>query len=142
MSSEILMKRKGYNLVPFDAVAEADMEEMPEGPFFVTIRKPRSLPHNRLYFACLGAMEKAGAPGNREDLHNATKMKCGLVRMCVMPGGDFMAFPDSTAFNAMDQLQFNMFFERAVEFWKSSRLWSYLPADLRAKLDAGERLAA
>lgn len=133
--TEILMTRVGYRLVPADAVAEQDMETLPSGPFFVTLRKPRSAPHNRFYFACLGSMEKSGAPGNRETLHNATKLKCGLVKMCVLPNGDFMAFPDSTAFAAMDQVTFNMFFGKAVEFWKACGLYNWIAPDLRAKLE-------
>jgi len=139
MATEILVNREGQRLVPYDAMAAEEVERLGSGPFMVKITKPRSLPHHRLYFACLNAMAKAGAATSADDLHDATKMKSGLARVAQMPNGEWFAFSDSTAFNRMDQISFNAFFDKALTFWKASKLWGYLPPDLQAKLEAGER---
>ena len=114
------------------------MEKLPGDLFMVTVMSKRSLPHNRLYFSAIGSMVKAGAPGDRVSIHSATKIKTGLVTMCQLPNGEFMAFPDSTAFNRMDQSAFNAWFVKAVEFWKVCGLWQWVSPDIRAKIDTGE----
>lgn len=139
MALEILMTRQGNHLVPYDQTAEEDLQTLPTKPVMVTVKTPRSLPHNRLYWACLRAMAHAGAATSSDDIHDASKLKCGLVRMAQTPDGQFFAFPDSTSFAKLDQAAFNAYFDKAIQFWKSCRLWDYLAPDLQAKLEAGER---
>jgi hypothetical protein len=141
MAYDILMRRQGYTLRPADELAEDQMLTLPD-MVMVSVRKPRSVPMHRMYFGILGRMIKAGAPGDVDALHKATKIKTGLVKFATMPDGEFMAFPDSTAFDAMDQDAFNRWFPKAVEFWKASRLWSYVPADLRSKIGEPQQRAA
>lgn len=142
MAVELLLDHVAGSLRPHDIAAQEDLEALGPGPFMVSVTKPRSLPHNRFYFSIIVSMIKSGAPGNRGAIHNATKIKTGLVTMCQLPNGDFMAFPDSTAFNRMDQAEFNLWFPMAVTFWRSCGLWDYIAPDLRAKLEDGERQAA
>ena len=137
MALQILMKRIGYSLRPWDEFSEADMLALSDsGPIMVTLTKKRSVPHHRLYFGCLGSMIRAGAPGETvEFLHDATKVKTGLVRFATMPNGEFMAFADSTSFDAMDQDAFNKWFVKAVEYWRSSGLIRWLKPELLAMIE-------
>ena len=141
MPVDILMRRQGYTLRPADELAEDQMLSLGD-LVMVSARKARSVPFHRFYFGILGSMVKAGAPGNSDALHSATKIKTGLVQITKLPNGDFMAFPDSIAFNKMDAHEFNAWFPKAVDFWKSSDLWQFVAPDLRAKIEDGERAAA
>ena len=136
MSKDILMTVQGSHLVPIDQMAEDDVRSLPHKPLMVTVKQPRSLPHTRFYFGIIGSMIKAGAQGTRDTIHNATKIKTGLVSMCQLPNGEFMAFPDSIAFNKMDQTKFNEWFPKAVEFWKACGLADYIAPDILDKLEA------
>lgn len=138
--TEIYVERRGQYLVPISSHFAEELDALPHGvPFKAKLTRPRTLPSNGLYWSCLGAMAKAGAATSRDDIHDATKVKCGIVRFARTPDGEFFAFPDSTAFSRMDQGAFNDYFNRAIAYWKSSKLWDYLPPDLRDKLEAGER---
>lgn len=136
MSADLLVVRRGYSLRPYDQLAEEDFLKLAEtGPMKVVVTKPRSLPHNRLYWSILRSMVKAGVNSTEADLHDATKVKCGLVRLCQLPDGEYLALPDSTAFDRLDQDGFNTFFAKAVAFWRASGLWRWVAPDLRATLD-------
>jgi len=139
MAVDIVMTRMGHHLVAYDAVSAEELDGLGNGPFIVTVKKPRSIKHNRLYFQCLQSMAKAGAATSYEDLHDATKLKCGLVRMAIMPQGEYFAFPDSSSFSKLDQIGFTSYFDKAVAYWKSCKLFDYLPPDLRERLERGER---
>lgn len=139
--TEIFMERRGSTLVPCSAHFAEELESLPFGkPLRCKITQARSLPHNSLYWVCLKAMADAGAATSKDDIHDATKMKCDLVRVVETPDGRFYAFPDSTAFSKLDQRAFNEFFKKAVDFWKSSMLWDYLPDDLRKKIEEGNEV--
>ncbi|MFT4076453.1 MAG: hypothetical protein QM647_13085 [Asticcacaulis sp.] len=141
--SDILMKRDGSVLKAWDALAEDDLRTLPENSaLMVKVTRKRSLPHHRLYFQCLRSMVKSGANGTESDIHSATKIKVGLVSICQLPSGEYMAFPDSIAFDKLDQTGFNQFFAKAVAFWKACGLWNWLSPDLRVKLSDDQREAA
>lgn len=138
--TEIYVERRGQHLIPINAHFAEELEALPQGVMFkAKLTRPRSTPHNSFYFVCLGEMVKAGAEGSKEDLHDSTKIKCGLVRAMKTPIGEFIAFPDSTAFHKLDQIAFNAYFDRAISFWKTSKLWDYLPRDIQDKLEEGHR---
>ena len=141
MATDILMRRRGFSYVAADDLAEDQMLTMPDMAM-VTVRKPRSIPMHRFYFGIIGQMIKAGAPGNTDGIHNATKIKTGLVTFANLPNGEFMAFPDSTAFDRMDQAAFNVWFPKAIAFWTECGLWDFVSPDIKAKIETGERQAA
>lgn len=139
MAIEILMVRRGLALVPYDALAEEELQSLPAKPLMVKIVAPRSLPHHRLYWVCLGEMVHAGAATAKEDLHAATLIKTGNVAVCKTPIGEYIAYPQSTSFANMDQSKFSEYFDAAIRFWKASKLWDYLPDQTKLKLENGER---
>lgn len=138
--TEIICTSDGNRLTPVNAFYAEELDAVAKGvPLKIKITRPRSLVHNSFYWVCLNAMVKAGAATSKDDIHDACKLKCGLVRMAKMPDGDFFAFPDSTSFGKLDQIGFASYFDKAVEYWKSCKLFDYLPPDLRERLERGER---
>jgi len=136
MSKDLLVTRKGSTFVPYDELAEEDMFSLPEGkPIMMNAQTKRSLIHNRFYRLCIARMSSAGAPGDPEWLHRTTLIKCGFVKVAQLPDGEYMACPDSTAFDVMDQDAFNAYFKKAVDFWKASGLWNWLDASLKRKIE-------
>lgn len=136
MSIDILVTREGQRLVPYDQLSADMIEALPAGTHMVTVTKKRSLPHNRLYFQCIRDIVE-GQGGTIDDLHNATKIKCGLYVIADYSDGPVVV-PNSTAFNKMDQNAFNPYFEKAVAWWKSSGLWEWIRPELREKIEVGK----
>lgn len=131
---ELLMKRQGSALRPFDALTEEDLLTMPEGPFMVKIVRPRSLPFNRMYWSCLRSICQSGGFEHGEGtLHDITKMGAGCFKVIQMQGLTYRV-PDSTAFDKMDQGDFNAFFRRAVAFWQSEGLARWIDPELFGKI--------
>lgn len=76
--------------------------------------KPRSLPMQGMYWACLSQFVQATeCVPTAEHLHNLIKMKTGYVTPAVMPDGTLYWIPDSTAFDKMGQSEFNDFVAKA-----------------------------
>lgn len=141
--TEILLYRRGLSLLPADDLAEQDLAEMREGqPVMVKLTKPRSLPHTRLYFACIRSIcQSGGFDAADHALHDVTKIGAGCFKVIQMSGLTFR-IPDSVAFDKMDQVAFSAFFDRALSFWQVEKLYGWIKPDLRRKLEQGERLAA
>lgn len=131
---EIFGKKANGAFWPDPAFSE-DFDKLPDNVMLrATLTYQRSLPHNRMYFAIIREMVKAGAGKSTEDIHTATKIKCGLYKLVEMHG-EMMVFPDSTAFHRLDQIAFNEFFVNAVRFWKSGYLWDYISDETKEKID-------
>lgn len=78
------------------------------------IVKPRSLPMQGMYWACLSEFVRATeCVPTAEHLHNLIKMKTGYVTPAMMPDGSLYWLPDSTAFEKMDDAQFSTFIKVA-----------------------------
>jgi len=80
----------------------------------ITRRKPKQ---HRTYWRALSLVAKAS---NRwpdaEHLHDELKLACGFYRKAAnMATGDIMLIPDSTAFDKMDQDQWQAYMNRAME---------------------------
>lgn len=79
----------------------------------VVRRKPRQ---HRTYWRALGLVVKAT---NRwptaEHLHDEIKLACGYYRKAAnLVTGEIMLIPDSTAFDKMDQEQWQLFMDEAM----------------------------
>lgn len=82
----------------------------------VTIRKRRSLPQLRLYWAMLNnVVEATGAYPDAEHLHEAVKMELGMTSPMRLMTGEVVWVPDSVALSKMDSAQFQRFFDQAAE---------------------------
>jgi len=139
MPAEILMSRQGDKLVPHDALASEDVQRLGNGVFMVKIKKPRSLPHNRIYWACLRSIcQSGGFDEGEEALHCLTKIMCNISKLISLNGMVYKV-PDSTRFQKMDQAAFNAFFADALAFWEYEGLSKWINPDLRQQLEEGKR---
>jgi hypothetical protein len=81
----------------------------------VTVRKRRSLPQLRLYWAMLqNVVEATGAWPTAEHLHDALKLDLGFTTAVKSIDGGMVLIPDSTAMARMDAAQFKVFFDLAA----------------------------
>lgn len=82
----------------------------------VTVKKRRSLPQLRMFWAMLqNVVEATGAYPTAEHLLDAMKVEMGYTTPMRLLSGDVVFVPDSIALNRMDSAQFRAFFDRAVE---------------------------
>lgn len=81
----------------------------------VTIKKRRSLPQLRLYWAMLNnVVEATGAWPTAEHLHDALKLDLGYTTPVKGMDGRLVMIPDSAAMSKMDAPQFKVFFDAAA----------------------------
>ncbi len=106
------------------------MEEYSEGQLFdITAVAHRSNPHHALYWATLQkVINSTDRWATKDHLHSDLKMLCGYYRT-VINGltGELYYVPDSIAFNKMNQKEFSMFFDKAME--KLTQAIGYDPLD-------------
>ena len=106
------------------------MEEYSEGQLFdITAVAYRSNPHHALYWATLQkVINSTDRWATKDHLHSDLKMLCGYYRT-VINGltGELYYVPDSIAFSKMDQKEFSMFFDKAME--KLTQAIGYDPLD-------------
>ena len=82
----------------------------------VTVKKKRSLPQLRLYWAMLQTVvEATGAYPDAEHLHDAIKVELGYTAPMRLLSGEVVWIPDSVAIARMDSAQFKAFFASAAE---------------------------
>jgi hypothetical protein len=117
MATTLLLKRFGPALYAADGLAEADVRSLPtDKPLKAVLTRSRSRPQLRLYFAMLQlVVENLEQPISRDVLHEWVKIRCGIVEPVKLKSGAVEMVPGSVAFEAMDQTQFNAFFEHAAE---------------------------
>ena len=81
----------------------------------VSIKKRRSLPQLRLYWAMLqNVVAATGAWPTAEHLHDALKLDLGYVTPVKSMDGKLVMVPDSAAMAKMDSAQFRAFFDAAA----------------------------
>jgi hypothetical protein len=82
----------------------------------VTIKKRRSLPQLRLYWAMLNnVIEATGAYPTAEAMHDSIKFELGYTTPMRLMTGQVVWVPDSVALSKMDSAQFQRFFDQAAE---------------------------
>lgn len=82
----------------------------------ITIKKRRSLPQLRLYWAMLhNVVEATGAFPDAERLHEALKLDFGFVTPMKLLDGRMVYMPDSAAMSRMDAIEFRRFFDAAAK---------------------------
>ena len=90
---------------------------MPNGAEFDLVRlSPRSTRHNGMYFAQLSLIVKATeAYPSAENMHKWIKAALGYVEPILDPKGKVIGMNlESTAFEKMDQADFNVFYKQAA----------------------------
>jgi len=81
----------------------------------VSVKKRRSLPQLRLYWAMLqNVVAATGAWPTAEHLHDALKLDLGFTTPVKTMDGKLVMIPDSAAMSKMDAAQFKTFFDSAA----------------------------
>lgn len=80
----------------------------------VSKRKPKQ---HRTYWKALGLVVKStGRWATSAHLHEETKIACGYYRVAKnLRTGQDLILPDSTAWDKMDQTEFGVYFDKAME---------------------------
>ena len=113
----IILRRSHSGLTPVSRIDADMLDEYALGSDVeVTIKKRRSLPQLRLYWAMLGNVVAATEDHPSADhLHDAIKDKLGYKTPMRRLDGSIAFIPDSVALTRMDGVQFKAFFDAAVK---------------------------
>jgi hypothetical protein len=80
------------------------------------IAEVRNVPRHRLYRVMLRVVAKHNAFFTTEDaLHKVLLVACGVTEPFISLEGDMTLIPSSTAFDAMDEVEFEPYFQKAQE---------------------------
>ncbi len=111
--STFFAMREGMNLRPFGAESAAVLGKLPLTKMLkVEVVQPRNGKHHRLYFTlCTRIGDALGMES--EDISDVLKLRTGHVREIKTKHG-VERIPKSISFAAMDQDQFRIFFDKAV----------------------------
>ena len=112
-----MVRKAGGRLSPVTGFDAEELEAMPDGTLFeLRAVNKRTLPLHRTYWqAITKAVEATGRWQSREALHTALKVKLGLVEPLYGLRGEVIGMiPHSTAFGAMDQAEFKLYFDKAM----------------------------
>jgi len=114
-----MVRWAGGKLSPVTAFDAQELDTFPQGMMFdMTPRTKRSAPHNGKYWAILTRIcEATDHWPTRIHLHKAIKYDLGYTEVIYGPSGKpLCVMPDSTAFDAMTQADYNVYFEKAMEW--------------------------
>lgn len=122
MPKLVLRKHLG-SLRPADEQSEDWLRKIANGDLVMAeIRKPRNIQHHRKLWALLKLVcDNMDQPITPEMLLGIIKLRTGYCDVVQTRKGD-VVMPKSIAFESMDQLAFNEFWEKAVDFILSNVL--------------------
>jgi hypothetical protein len=112
----VYLRRTRDGLVPDMRADEEALRRFPIGCRVkaASLTQPRSVPRNALYWSALAVVVDAtGCVPTSAHLHGIIKLKLGFVTHAVLPTGEVVLIPDSTAFEEMDEAAFVEFADRA-----------------------------
>lgn len=118
MAVEIRVRRVLNRLVPVDKLAEDDMMQLDaDTTYDCKVWKKRNSDHHRKYFALVNAIfPHQSAWPTTKALHDQLKMAVGFsYEARDMATGEIRTYPDSIAFDRIDQQEFEQVYERIVE---------------------------
>ncbi len=124
MSTEPILMRRGVapvdsgmrsGLLPADERAEVRLAKVPLGEVVeIEIRRGRSLPQHRLFWAVLQHVSAASKFETPEQLLVALKVRLGRYDLMRIPNGKVVPVPRSIRFAAMDQDDFQKFMDDSI----------------------------
>ncbi len=118
MALEIRVRRVLNRLVPVDKLAEDDMMELDADTVYdAKVWKKRNSNHHRKYFALVNAIfPHQSAWPTTKALHDQLKMAVGFSYEAKdMATGEIRVYPDSIAFDRLDQAEFSQVYDRIVD---------------------------
>jgi phosphoglycerate dehydrogenase-like enzyme len=122
-----LLLRKGHGsfLAPVDELSQTELGKIGAGEVVsVTLKKARNPKLNSLYWSLLHKVfDNQERYQTVDELHDALKLAAGASKVLHLVDGTEVLIPDSTSFDAMDELKFREFFKRACDVIA----WKFLP---------------
>ena len=112
-----MVRKSGGRLSPVSAFDAEEIDRFPDGMMFEMVaQNKRTLPLHRAYWTALQrAIDATGRWQSREALHTSLKVAMGLVEPIYDLRGNITGMqPHSTAFGAMDQTEFRIYFDGAM----------------------------
>ena len=112
-----MVRKAGGRLSPVSAFDAEELDAFPDGMMFnLVARNKRTLPLHKTYWTALTrAVAATGRWQSREALHTSLKVRMGLVEPLYGLKGEVIGMiPHSTAFGAMDQGEFRVYFDKAM----------------------------
>ena len=106
-------------LYPSDLQSREALRKLPENSVVrAEIKRPRHPGHHRKYWAMLGLVHEASNVSDLyptvKKLHRAIKGALGYFEEVKLPDGKIFHVVDSIAFENMDQVAFEQFYDKAV----------------------------
>lgn len=135
-----MVEKSAHGFMPVTAYDAELLIADPVGTEYDLVKRTRrSWPQLKLYWSMLNRIVKAtGKWPTAEKLHRDIKLTLGYVEQSVnLRTGETTLTPDSVAFDAMTQDEFQIYFNHAVEL-----LAEKLRFDPLAFIEAGERRRA
>lgn len=116
-SQWILVRKVDGALVAHAPYDVAMFERFPENvPLRIQLAQPRSGPRHRLYRVILRIVAENNRFYSTEDaLHKSLLVACGVVEPVITLTGEIIFVPSSTAFEAMPEEEFKLYFDKAME---------------------------
>jgi hypothetical protein len=107
----------GAVLVPHAGYDVEMLERFPENvPLRIQLAQPRSGPRHRLYRVSLRIIVNNTDKFSTEDaLHKTLLLACNVTEPILTTEGEFIYVPSSTAYHAMPEEEFKIYFDRAME---------------------------
>lgn len=113
--ADLVMRRVGSRLEPVAEVFEEILRGIPEGrDIMVTTKRPRSLPHHRLFWSLMHKIAQGTEYNTAENLVFALKLAVGFADVVRLPNGKTAPKERSLSFSETDQDTFRAFFDSAM----------------------------
>lgn len=113
----MLVQKVDGVLRPYADYDVAMFERIPEWVAMrIQVAQPRSGPRHRLYRVILRIVVDNTDKFSTEDgLHKTLLLACNVTEPVITTDGEFIYCPSSTAFDAMPEDEFKLYFDRAME---------------------------
>ena len=131
-----MRKRLGGSLEPVDDIGRESLAKIAAGDLVrADVKRPRNLAHHRKYWALI-SMIYANQTRYRspEELNDAIKVHVGHCTLMTLRDGTEVRIPKSIAFHAMDQAEFEAFYERVIDVVVSEIIPGLSREDLKREL--------
>lgn len=115
--TEIIMAKALNSLRPIDEAGEELLQKIKFRALVkVKITRSRNLKHHAKFFALMRIVySNQERYTNPDHLLTALKIAAGWTEAIIMPSGNQYLIPKSIAFDKMDQTEFEVFYDRALD---------------------------
>lgn len=116
MTAPTIMKKGLRGLEPDNDLARQILSKLKPGePVRVDIKRPRSLPWHRRYWALVSLIAE-NSSYTPDEVHQLLKLRCGCTKVIHERSGNTVTLPDSIAFDRMDAEAWTSFWNRVVDY--------------------------